>query len=138
MVIDGELGHKSPNIGKLVKVGAFIGCLVDIKYDDWWEVNKPMLAFNTTKIIYYQREHNLIRLDDDIELIVSELECQEKYYLKNFDPLKQEVLDLLREGQDEIIEMLDESTREKHEKCAKPNGGFDYDKMSEMWHKGEW
>ncbi len=48
------------------------------------------------------------------------------------------ILDLLKEDEEEIKKMLDESTKEKHKKCAKPNGGFDYNKMSEMWHKGEW
>lgn len=48
------------------------------------------------------------------------------------------IIELLKKDKEEIIEMLDESTKEKYKKCVKPNGRFDYDKMSEMWHNGEW
>jgi hypothetical protein len=48
------------------------------------------------------------------------------------------IIELLKKDKEEINEMLDEATEEKHKKCVKPNGGFDYDKMFEMRHKGEW
>ena len=52
--------------------------------------------------------------------------------------MDKKILDLLREDKEEIKKMLAEAIKEKHKKCAKPDGGFDYDKMSKMWHNGEW
>lgn len=47
-----------------------------------------------------------------------------------------------KEQKEEWNNMLKKETKAKHEKCTKvdKNGkkGFDYLKMSEMYHKGEW
>ena len=67
IVIDGLLKDKSPNIGKLVKVGKFIGSVSFLDFNDWWEVDQPISACNGTMIIYMQREHNLFPILEDGE-----------------------------------------------------------------------
>lgn len=50
------------DLGKIVKVGNFIGRTVDDPYDDIWEVDKPMSYTHGKK--YYCPEHMLQRIDD--------------------------------------------------------------------------
>ena len=65
IVIDGKMGSESPNVGKIVKVGRFVGFVEDLSHADWWVVNKPIIACNGTRVIYYQREVNLEWINDD-------------------------------------------------------------------------
>jgi len=65
IVVDGDMKEKSPNIGKIVTVGKFIGKVPDFDYTDWWEVDKPMSACQRTKIIFMQREANLLPISGD-------------------------------------------------------------------------
>jgi hypothetical protein len=67
IVVYGELGYKSPNVGKIVKVENFVGVIEGLKYTDWWEVDKPMSALNGLIHLYYQREYNLDPINDEGE-----------------------------------------------------------------------
>ena len=42
-----------------------------------------------------------------------------------------------KENKEEWNKILDEGTRVKYEKCT-TDGKFDYLKMSQMYHNGEW
>lgn len=62
-VINGALGSESPNIGKIITVGRFLGRVKNFLHSDLWEVDKPM---ETTKgvQVYFISERYLQRIDD--------------------------------------------------------------------------
>jgi hypothetical protein len=62
--------------------------------------------------------------------------------LKTTKNKEKSTLDLIREDyknhKEEWNEILDEGTNVKFKACTKKNGSFDYVKMSQMWHSGNW
>ena len=55
-----------PNLGKIVRVGEFIGKIDGFDLDNWWAVDKPMFVNNgETKDLMAASESTLRRIDDD-------------------------------------------------------------------------
>jgi hypothetical protein len=63
-------GRCSENIGKVVRVGDFVGQLPDSRLlKDYWQVDKPMKFANAFGVLldgerYFNRECNLMRIDN--------------------------------------------------------------------------
>ena len=56
-------GLVKENIGKLVTVGKYIGCIDEYDFDDYWEVDTPMEDSEGDEV-YFQREVSLSKIDD--------------------------------------------------------------------------
>ena len=78
-------GRCSENIGKVVRVGDFVGQLPDSRLKDYWQVDKSMKFANGFGVLdeeerYFNRECNLMRIDsyDQDVHILEQIEQLEK------------------------------------------------------------
>lgn len=61
--------------------------------------------------------------------------------MKKLHPIATEALlkfSLTEIDKKELIKELDKASNEKRKKCIRKDGSFDYLKMSEMYHSGQW
>jgi hypothetical protein len=72
------------NLGKVVTVGEFLGRVSPVEGDDQWAVDVRQLCNNGTTAVFFQREKNLMRIDnyDEDMYSLEQIEQLEKEEVK--------------------------------------------------------